>query len=72
MRAAEEADAELASVLGRTTVLTAVQKMEVLTELDFDAEAAACEGPSGACLEDPFRPTRPPIERRSFDCPCRC
>ena len=43
LRAAEEADAELASVLGRTKVLSAVQKLELLNGLQFDAEHDACE-----------------------------
>lgn len=43
VRAAEEADAVLASVLGQTNVLSAVQKVELLTELAFKAEAEACE-----------------------------
>ena len=43
MRAAEEADAELASVLGRATVLSAVQKLQLLKGLEFDAEHDAFE-----------------------------
>ena len=43
VRAAEEADALLASVMGRTTVLTAVQKLELLNGLEFEAEHDACE-----------------------------
>ena len=43
MRAAEEADAVLATTLGKTKLLTAVKKLELLSELEFEHEHDACE-----------------------------
>ena len=52
LRAAQEADTVLATALAKTKLLTAVKKLEVLSELEFEHEHDECEQALLASVEN--------------------